>query len=91
MSTFSKNTYKTVFEDCEIEDLNGKSGQNSNHMVGGITTNGWISTHRGWISNQWSKIQPWWVNFQPLPLVGLDVVVYSGRPPTTTTNTKSRH
>ena len=51
-----------------LEDIDCEGGQNSNHIVVGFPTSGWVS-------NQWLEIHPWWVNFQPFTLVGLDVVV----------------
>ena len=53
-----------------LEDIDWEGGQNSNHIVVGIPTSGWVS-------NQWLEIHPWWVNFQPFTLVGLDAVVYN--------------
>ena len=51
-----------------LEDIDWEGGQNSNHIVVGFPTSGWVS-------NQWLEIHPWWVNFQPFTLVGLDAVV----------------
>ena len=56
-----------------LEDIDWEGGQNSNHIVVGFPTSGWVS-------NQWLEIHPWWVNFQPFTLVGLDAVVGSQRP-----------
>ena len=50
------------------EDIDWEGGQNSNHIVVGFPTSGWVS-------NQWLEIHPWWVNFQPFTLVGLGAVV----------------
>ena len=54
-----------------LEDIDWEGGQNSNHIVVGFPTSGWVS-------NQWLEIHPWWVNFQPFTLVGLDAVVSCG-------------
>ena len=51
-----------------LEDIDWEGGQNSNHIMVGFPTSGWVS-------NQWLEIHPWWVNFQPFTLVGLDAVV----------------
>ena len=51
-------------------DIYEEGGQDSNHIVVGFQTSGWKS-------NQWLEIHLWWVNIQPLPLVGLGVVVPS--------------
>ena len=51
-----------------LEDIDWEGGQNSNHIVVGFPTSGWVS-------NQWLEIHPWWVNFQPFTLVGLGAVV----------------
>ena len=51
-----------------LEDIDWEGGQNSNHIVVGFPTSGWVS-------NQWVEIHPWWVNFQPFTLVGLGAVV----------------
>ena len=51
-----------------LEDIDWEVGQNSNHIVVGFPTSGWVS-------NQWVEIHPWCVNFQPFTLVGLGAVV----------------
>ena len=51
-----------------LEHIDWEGGQNSNHIVVGFPTSGWVS-------NQWVEIHPWWVNFQPFTLVGLGAVV----------------
>ena len=51
-----------------LEDIDWEGKQNSNHIVVGFPTSGWVS-------NQWLEIHPWWVNFQPFTLVGLGAVV----------------